>query len=82
MSRNTLTADNLRSALWETLQAVKAKKIKPNEANAVAAQSREIMRTVKMQLDVMKHTGKSTDMFLLQAPIAPKAKRGRPALNA
>lgn len=53
-----LTAEALKDTLWETLQAVKQKKMTPTEANAVAAQSREIMRVVRTELEVLGIQGK------------------------
>lgn len=47
-----LTAVNLKNALWETLQAIKADDMLPAQGDAVAAQAREILRTVKVQLQV------------------------------
>jgi hypothetical protein len=44
-----LTAKNLKLALWETLVAVKEGTTKSDDANAVAAQAREILRTIKVQ---------------------------------
>lgn len=47
-----LTAVNLKSALWETLNDLKENKIQPAEADAIACQSREILRTVNTQLRI------------------------------
>lgn len=47
-----LTASNLKDILWETLTDLKHDNILPNRADAIAAQSREILRTVKVQLQV------------------------------
>src|SRR5262245_35665197 len=47
-----LSARNLKDILWETLTDLKAENILPNRADAIAAQSREILRTVKVQLQV------------------------------
>ncbi len=49
-----LTASNLKNLLWETLQGIKNGKIEAKDGNAVAAQSREICRVQKMQIDAMK----------------------------
>jgi hypothetical protein len=48
-----LTATNLKNALWETLNAVKDGTKQPAEADAIASQAREILRTVKVQLQVV-----------------------------
>ena len=48
-----LTAENLKGLLWETLQKLKAKKIEPQVADAVASQSREIVRVIKSQQSIL-----------------------------
>lgn len=55
---NTLTATNLKNALWETLQGVKSGDTKPAEADSIASQAREIIRTVKVQLQVASQTNR------------------------
>jgi hypothetical protein len=47
-----LTASSLKDILWETLTDLKHDNIMPNRADAIAAQSREILRTIKVQLQV------------------------------
>jgi hypothetical protein len=47
-----LSASSLKDVLWETLTDLKAENILPNRADAIAAQSREILRTIKVQLQV------------------------------
>ena len=47
-----LTASSLKDILWETLNDVKSEQMLPNRADAIAAQSREILRTIKTQLQV------------------------------
>lgn len=47
-----LSASHLKDVLWETLLDVKHERMLPNRADAIAAQSREILRTVKVQLQV------------------------------
>lgn len=47
-----LTASSLKEVLWETLNDVKTEQMLPNRADAIAAQSREILRTIKTQLQV------------------------------
>lgn len=47
-----LKASALRDVLWETLLDVRSNNIQANRADAVAAQAREILRTVKTQLQV------------------------------
>ncbi len=47
-----LTASSLKDILWETLNDVKSEQMLPNRADAVAAQSREILRTIKTQMQI------------------------------
>ena len=47
-----LTAGSLKDVLWETLVDLRSEAIMPNRADAIAAQAREIIRTVKIQLQV------------------------------
>lgn len=54
-----LSAVNLKSALWETLNAIKADTMQANQGDAIAAQAREILRTVKVQLQVSNQTKRS-----------------------
>jgi len=50
---STLTAVNLKDALWETLNAVKSGTMQANQGDAIASQAREILRTVKTQLQIV-----------------------------
>lgn len=54
-----LTAANLKSALWETLNAVKDGNKQPAEADAIASQAREILRTIKVQLQIVAQSKRS-----------------------
>ena len=54
-----LNATNLKSALWETLNAIKDGVVQPAQGDAVAAQAREILRTVKVQLQVTNQSKRS-----------------------
>ena len=47
-----LKASSLRDVLWETLNDLRHNTIQANRADAVASQAREILRTVKTQLQV------------------------------
>lgn len=47
-----LSAENLKGALWETLHAIKNGEILPGQGDAIASQAREILRTVKIQLQI------------------------------
>lgn len=47
-----LSAVNLKNALWDTLKSIKGDTMLPAQGDAIAAQAREILRTVKVQLQV------------------------------
>jgi hypothetical protein len=47
-----LTATNLKSALWDTLNGIQNGTIECGEADAIASQAREILRTTKIQLQI------------------------------
>lgn len=61
----TLTAKNLKSALWETLQAVKSGDMQPGQADAVASQAREILRTTNTQLRVVQQAKRTVPVDVL-----------------
>lgn len=54
-----LNASNLKGALWDTLNDLKAGAIQPGQGDAIAAQAREILRTVKVQLQVTAQSKRS-----------------------
>lgn len=58
MSRE-LTASNLKTVLWDTLQDIKSGNIQPGQGDAIASQAREILRTVKIQLQVSNQSKRS-----------------------
>lgn len=60
-----LTATNLKNALWETLNDVKDGKKQPAEADAIASQAREILRTVKVQLQVVAQSKRTVPVDVI-----------------
>lgn len=61
-----LTASSLKNILWETLQDVKSEQMLPNRADAIAAQSREILRTIKTQLQVSSQAKRGVPMEIIE----------------
>jgi hypothetical protein len=59
MTASALTATNLKNSLWETLQAIKTDKIMPAQGDSIASQAREILRTVKVQLQIAQQSKRS-----------------------
>jgi hypothetical protein len=61
-----LTATSLKEALWGTLNQVRSKKMLPGHADAVAAQAREILRTVKIQLAISGQTSRPVPFEVIE----------------
>lgn len=53
-----LTATNLKDALWDTLKQIRSETMQPAQGDAIACQAREILRTVKVQLQVAAQTNR------------------------
>jgi len=60
-----LSAVNLKNALWETLQSIKKDDMLPAQGDAIAAQAREILRTVKVQLQVAAQSKRNVPTEIL-----------------
>jgi hypothetical protein len=56
-NRKKLDAVSLKAELWDTLQKVKSGKVTPASGDVVASQAREILRTVKCQLQIFSQSG-------------------------
>lgn len=61
-----LTAVGLKTALWETLQDIKNDKVQANTGDAIASQAREILRTVKVQLQVAQQSKRSVPIEVIE----------------
>lgn len=53
-----LTASNLKNTLWGTLNDIKSGNMQAGDGDAIACQAREILRTVKVQLQVSAQTNR------------------------
>jgi len=51
-----LTAASLKNVLWETLNEVKTGTMDPGNADSIATQAREIIRTTNVQLRISHQT--------------------------
>ena len=60
-----LSAVNLKAALWETLNDLKSGAIQPGQGDAIAAQAREILRTVKVQLQITSQSKRSVPLEVI-----------------
>ena len=56
---NQLTAEQLKEALWDSLKSVKNGQMQPAVGDSVAGLGREILRTVKVQLQVSNQSKRS-----------------------
>jgi hypothetical protein len=54
-----LTASNLKNVLWTTMTELQSGNIQPGQGDAIAAQAREILRTVRTQLMVTSQAKRS-----------------------
>lgn len=63
---SNLSAVNLKTALWETLQAIKADTMQPNQGDAIASQAREILRTVKVQLQISQQSKRQIPVEIIE----------------
>lgn len=57
MPRADLTAKNLKSTLWDTVNDLREQKIDPGVADAIASQSRELIRVVREQRMIVQSAG-------------------------
>ena len=48
-----LSASSLKDALWETLNRIKSDDMLPAQGDAIASQARELLRTIKVQLQIV-----------------------------
>jgi hypothetical protein len=76
MASQALTATSLKESLWETLNKVKGKRLLPGHADAIAAQAREILRTVKIQLAISGQTNRPVPYEIVEFSEGKK-KRGK-----
>ena len=61
-----LTATNLKEALWETLQGIKNGNMPAGEGDAIACQAREILRTVKTQLQIVSQSKRDVPVEVIK----------------
>lgn len=62
---NQLNAQQLKEALWDSLKAVQTGQMQPAQADSVAGLGREILRTVKVQLQVANQSKRSVPLDVL-----------------
>lgn len=60
-----LDAVELKKSLWQTLQSVKDGTMTPQSGDAIAAQAREILRTVRTQLAIFQQAAEKVSKELI-----------------
>jgi hypothetical protein len=60
-----LTASNIKDQLWKTLTDLRSRTIQPGQGDAIASQAREILRTVKVQLQVTQQAKRSVPVEVI-----------------
>jgi len=60
-----LNASNLKAALWDTLNEIRTGAIQPGQGDAIASQAREILRTIKVQLQVTSQAKRSVPVDVI-----------------
>ncbi len=61
-----LTANSLKDILWETLNDIKTEQMLPSRGDAVAGQAREILRTVKTQMQIAGQSKRPIPMEIIE----------------
>ena len=61
-----LSATSLKEVLWSTLNEIKSDKMLPAQGDAIAAQAREILRTVKVQLHIVGQSKRSVPIDVIE----------------
>ena len=57
MPRADFNAKNLKATLWDTINDLREQKIDPGVADAVASQSREVVRVLREQRMIVQSAG-------------------------
>ena len=57
--QNKLSATNLKNILWDTLLKVKGNEMEAGQADAIASQAREIIRTTTLQLKIASQSARN-----------------------
>lgn len=61
-----LSATALKYVLWSTLNEIKSDSMLPAQGDAIAAQAREILRTVKVQLQIVGQSKRSVPVDVIE----------------
>lgn len=61
-----LTASNLKNTLWNTLLKIKDGTMECGQADAIASQAREILRTTKVQMQISSMSNRDLPIDVLE----------------
>ena len=61
-----LTATNLKNALWATLKGLQEGKVQYTDADAIASQAREIIRTTNTQIKISQASQRSLPLTVIE----------------
>lgn len=63
-----LNAKNLKEILWNNLQGLQSGEVQLSQADGMATQAREILRVVKIELEITKQSGQAVTERLKAFP--------------
>lgn len=69
-----LNAVTLKTALWETLHKIKSNEMEAAKGDAIAAQAREILRTIKTQVMILDKAHATVTSELMSFAYCPEHK--------
>ena len=61
-----LTGKNLKNQLWGTLHGIRSGEVTASDADAVASQAREILRTCRTELCILNQARKNVSDSLIE----------------
>lgn len=64
--KNQLTAASLKYLMWESMQELKEGSLNPQIANAMASNCREILRVIRVQLQILDKTNQDATIDLIE----------------
>lgn len=69
--KKKLSAKHLKDELWETLIMVKSGELTPDHGMSIASQAREILRTIKIQLQIHPQVKQNLPMDIVEFTKTP-----------
>jgi hypothetical protein len=63
-----LNAKNLKETLWTNLKGVQDGSVQTTQADSMASQAREILKTIKTELEICRQSGKAVSEKLQKFP--------------